>query len=41
MSDDKKYQFLDFHPTEVARQLTLIEFQKFKDIPVRFGKKSE
>lgn len=34
LSDGNKHQFLDFHPTEVARQLTLMEHQRFRDIPV-------
>jgi hypothetical protein len=32
VSEGMKHQFLDFHPTEVARQLTLIEHQRFRDI---------
>jgi len=33
VSEGVKHQFLDFHPTEVARQLTLIEHQRFRDLP--------
>eukprot|EP00026_Physarum_polycephalum_P004383 Phypoly_transcript_04401.p1 GENE.Phypoly_transcript_04401~~Phypoly_transcript_04401.p1 ORF type:complete len:543 (+),score=73.34 Phypoly_transcript_04401:306-1934(+) len=33
LSEGMKHQFLDFHPTEVARQLTLIEHQRFRDLP--------
>lgn len=33
VSEGLKHQFLDFHPTEVARQLTLIEHQRYRDIP--------
>lgn len=33
LADGAKHQFLDFHPTEVARQLTLMEHQRFRDIP--------
>lgn len=29
---DDKLQFLDFHPTEVARQLTLLEHARFREI---------
>ncbi len=34
IAESARYQFLDFHPTEIARQLTLMEHQRFHDIPV-------
>lgn len=35
IKEGEKATFLDFKPGEVARQLTLIDFEKYKEIPLK------